>query len=127
MQAMEPGRREFARRAAEMQGLIDKGNLAALLQRATSDSFTFGPAGSGEQLRQEQVAHFFSSLSPFFFLDSDSFTFDPPAERAVQTSRSLKEAVGLIKAERGSRAALEEALNLRVNCLFKSMCLLCAE
>jgi hypothetical protein len=67
MQAMEPGRREFARRAAEMQGLIDKGNLAALLQRATSDSFTFGPAGSGEQLRQEQVAHFFSPLSPFFF------------------------------------------------------------
>ena len=67
MQAMEPGRREFARRAAEMQGLIDKGNLAALLQRATSDSFTFGPAGSGEQLRQEQVAHFFPSLAPFFF------------------------------------------------------------
>jgi hypothetical protein len=67
MQAMEPGRREFARRAAEMQGLIDKGNLAALLQRATSDSFTFGPAGSGEQLRQEQVDDFFFSGS-FFFL-----------------------------------------------------------
>jgi len=66
---MEPGRREFARRATEMQGLIDKGNLAALLQRATSDSFTFGPAGSGEQLRQEQVAHFFF-LWLLFFLPS---------------------------------------------------------
>jgi len=55
LQAMEPGRREFAKRASAMQGLVEKGNLEAQLQRSTSDSFTFGPAGSGEQLRQEQV------------------------------------------------------------------------
>ncbi len=59
LQAMEPGRREFAKRASStLQPLVDLkqgGNLEVVLQRAAADSFTFGPAGSGEQLRQEQV------------------------------------------------------------------------
>jgi hypothetical protein len=86
MQAMEPGRREFARRASEMQGLIEKGNLAALLQRATSDSFTFGPAGSGEQLRQEQVAHFFFLGLLFFPLTLT------PSPSTCRQSKQLRQA-----------------------------------
>ena len=54
LQAMEPGRREFAKRAKDLQALVER-DVVASLSRSTADSFVFGPAGSGEQLRQEQT------------------------------------------------------------------------
>eukprot|EP00291_Cryptomonas_curvata_P000664 CAMPEP_0172181980 /NCGR_PEP_ID=MMETSP1050-20130122/18135_1 /TAXON_ID=233186 /ORGANISM="Cryptomonas curvata, Strain CCAP979/52" /LENGTH=525 /DNA_ID=CAMNT_0012855355 /DNA_START=122 /DNA_END=1699 /DNA_ORIENTATION=- len=54
LQELEPGRAEFTERAGELQALVQaKQDLKSSLQRASSRFFAFGPAGSGEQLRQE--------------------------------------------------------------------------
>mmetsp|Transcript_38210 Transcript_38210/g.120330 ORF Transcript_38210/g.120330 Transcript_38210/m.120330 type:complete len:349 (-) Transcript_38210:74-1120(-) len=56
LQQMEPGREWFAAKAADLQSLVsDKVDLKANLQKSSSNFFTFGPAGSGEQLRQESI------------------------------------------------------------------------
>ena len=45
LQAMEPGRREFAKRAKDLQALVER-DVVASLSRSTADSFVFGPAAA---------------------------------------------------------------------------------
>jgi len=57
LQMLEPGRDKFVSRAADLQDLVNpKADLKSSLQRGSSKFFVFGPAGSGEQLRQEGSA-----------------------------------------------------------------------
>mmetsp|Transcript_43588 Transcript_43588/g.102458 ORF Transcript_43588/g.102458 Transcript_43588/m.102458 type:complete len:552 (+) Transcript_43588:1-1656(+) len=53
LQKLEPGRIEFASHAADLQPFVGKVDLKQTLSKSSSKYFTFGPAGSGEQLRQE--------------------------------------------------------------------------
>mmetsp|Transcript_10800 Transcript_10800/g.21684 ORF Transcript_10800/g.21684 Transcript_10800/m.21684 type:complete len:556 (+) Transcript_10800:80-1747(+) len=54
LQRLEPARDEFASYAGELQAFVtSKLDIKQSLTRSSSKFFTFGPAGSGEQLRQE--------------------------------------------------------------------------
>lgn len=56
IELVSSGREWFAAKAADLQSLVsDKVDLKANLQKSSSNFFTFGPAGSGEQLRQESI------------------------------------------------------------------------
>lgn len=54
LQQLDAGRNEFLSKADDLQTLVsDQADIKATLARGASRFLVFGPAGSGEQLRQE--------------------------------------------------------------------------